>query len=287
MNLNLKKLTLCDNDKDVFLFSSLNNNDFELIICDGSSVFRGFMNLGSSILDGMALSLSLESKEEAKEITLAALSNSPSSHEEFEYDLKALDSESCKLSWKREIEGTGLIQKLGEAKLSKLNDELSAEIMRKILTYASDSLAQAKNCNMILDKNCKRFEADRQKAVDQYGNCVASMVKREEELFSKFAFLLNEKKQEIKRLKSKVADLEETNSQDPKIEYEQSQSPSFDEERQSEDEIYGDETDLDSDEGQDDGNLPKEGPLLTSLEPKKSFSIQKLMDISSDEDDHL
>uniref|UniRef100_A0A5S6R3V5 Yippee domain-containing protein n=1 Tax=Trichuris muris TaxID=70415 RepID=A0A5S6R3V5_TRIMR len=192
-----------DDGKAYFIFSDVEAensciNSISIILSDGLRHF--YSKLNQIGIQGMAERSKLAYPQYCEQL-LSAMTDGGGVAEYF-YDV-ACDDSVCSLTWKRTLTQTASYH-LGTVHLASLTGTQQAEAAVDMLKFCSGEIASLRNKLRRTEEACRQMASDRDGALNDYQEAVEAKIRNEEELFAKFANILNEKKKRIDELEKMV-----------------------------------------------------------------------------------
>ncbi|XP_067838901.1 DNA repair protein XRCC4 isoform X2 [Heptranchias perlo] len=92
--------------------------------------------------------------------------------------------------------------KLGSVELRKVHD--STEVTKELINYVLDCNAELRDKNEHLQQENKRLSCDRNYCLNELEKCVKAKEELEQDLYSRFVLVLNEKKAKIRSLQENL-----------------------------------------------------------------------------------
>ncbi|XP_071955276.1 uncharacterized protein [Antedon mediterranea] len=180
---------------------SENENRISLTLTDGNSAWKGHLSQND------IKTLSEEVKMDLADFTAqtqSALFQRETKHIAFQYDVK--DSVLDKVfSWKKVMAG-GIKYQLGSIKLTAVDDTCTAT--QELYTFAISQMKILQDSIRTLEKENDRLSRERRKAVQLLEQCSTAKIDLENDLYSKFQVIVNDKKAKIRQLRENLKDSE-------------------------------------------------------------------------------
>ncbi|XP_052800293.1 DNA repair protein XRCC4-like isoform X2 [Mya arenaria] len=204
--------------EECFLLTKLRNegqDGFDLTICHDGKVWSG--TVSEDDLDSLSTKLKMDYKKYVKQ-TVEALT-SVSDTDSFLYQLTS-DKNGVEFAWKKHVED--ITFQLGSARLKSRPD--SAVLIKKIFIHCITGMEELKTRIQRLETDNERLSLERMNALKRLEKCVVAKEELENDLYSKFALILNSKKEKIRQLKGAEDDVGKTRKRSRSPEQETTQS---------------------------------------------------------------
>uniref|UniRef100_A0A8C5LN71 DNA repair protein XRCC4 n=1 Tax=Leptobrachium leishanense TaxID=445787 RepID=A0A8C5LN71_9ANUR len=211
-------------------------NGFNVTLCDGSSAWTG--QVPEDDISKEASDMEMDRQKYVDELKKALVLNVPTTNK-YNYDLVEDPVDCYSFTYEKKLRDLSF--KLGSLRLTKSQNP--AEIIREVIIYCLNSMAKLHSQNDHLQKENGRLQSDWKDMHEQLETFVNAKEELEQDLYTKFTHVLNEKKVKIRSLKEKLE------HNDQKVEKTSSvKSSAFDTVPVNElkDEEYGGTTDEDS-----------------------------------------
>ncbi|XP_052218144.1 DNA repair protein XRCC4-like [Dreissena polymorpha] len=183
--------------EECFLLTKLKNEGqegFDLTLCHNGRVWTGTVT--DEDLDTLCSRLKMEYSKYVKQ-TVDALT-AMDHKETFQYQLN-MHKDAVEFVWKKHVPGDEIIFQLGSVSLKSRSD--SAELIRQIFNHCIEGMAELKNRIHRLETDNQRLSQERLNALKRLEKCVVAKEEIENGLYTKFALVLNSKKEKIRQLK--------------------------------------------------------------------------------------
>lgn len=207
-------------DEECFLLTKLKaagKEGFELILCHDGSVWTG--RVSEDDLDTLSTRLKMDF-DPFVEQTVEALTTMKEAQATFQYQLKR-QRDNLEFVWKKHVPAEDITFQLGSANLKVRAD--SAEFITKLFNHCIRSMKELKERIRLLETDNERLSQERINALKRLEKCVVAKEEIEQDLYSKFSFVLNSKKEKIRQLKKQV---EEGITDEPVVETQEESKPS-------------------------------------------------------------
>lgn len=188
-------------DEECFLLTKLKNGGqegFDLTLCHDGNVWTG--SVSEDDLETLCSRLKIQFNKYIKE-TVEALSNNSDSKHTFQYELKR-GKGKAEFAWKKHVPDEDITFQLGSVTLKPRPD--SAQMITLIYNHCIEKLGELKTRIHSLETDNQRLSQERVNALKRLEKCVVAKEELENDLYSKFSFVLNSKKEKIRQLKDQV-----------------------------------------------------------------------------------
>ncbi|XP_012871404.1 PREDICTED: DNA repair protein XRCC4 [Dipodomys ordii] len=202
---------------------------FVIILTDGHSAWTG--TVSASEISQEAEDMSMEKEKYVDELGKALVSGA-GSMDTYKFNFS---KESCHFSLDKSLKDVSF--RLGSFNLEKVAN--TAEVIREIVCYCLDTIAENQAKNEHLQKENERLLRDWNDIQGRFEKCVCAKEALESDLYKRFILVLNEKKTKIRslhKLLSKFQELEK-NTEDNR------EATTFSEVSADQDAIYDESTD--------------------------------------------
>lgn len=169
---------------------------FRLMLVHGLAAWQGLVT--EKDLDKLRLNIKMDLETFIKQ-TLQALTKSGDGDISFTYQLKRESDDSVELIWKKHIPTEDITFQLGKAILNVCSTP--AESISSILNFCIDCTKSQQTEITALQTDNDRLSKERVNALKRLEKCVIAKEELERDLYSKFAAILNSKKEKIRELK--------------------------------------------------------------------------------------
>lgn len=196
------RLVTKDNE-ECFLLTKLKaagKEGFELTLCHDGKVWTG--QVSEDDLDTLSTRLKMDFNPYVEQ-TVEALTTMKETQDTFQYQMKR-QRDSIEFIWKKHVPAEDITFQLGSASLKVRAD--STEYITKLFNVCIESMKELKERIRHLETDNERLSQERINALKRLEKCVVAKEELEQELYSKFAFVLNSKKEKIRQLKRHVED---------------------------------------------------------------------------------
>lgn len=216
---------------------------FVITLTDGQSAWTG--TVSESEISQEAEDMAMEKEKYVEELRKAlVLQAEPVDTYKFNFS-----KESCHFSFEKNLKDVSF--RLGSFKVE--NVASPADVIREIICDCLDTVAENQAKNEHLQKENERLLRDWNDVQSQFEKCVNAKETVENDLYTKFILVLNEKKAKIRSLRKRLSEIQELGE---KIEH-KSETDTFAEMSADKDAVYDESTDEECE------NVP-DAPLLTS-----------------------
>ena len=205
----LSKLELEDSSQSLYILSELrgSGDSINVEVADGESAWEG--SLSPKELEALARRSKI-SLENFISTTLKALSRHDLGELSFLYSVKHLKNNRLELTWKKHIVADNIKFQLGQV---ELRPSSSPHMVSTLLNFAISSIGELQQDLQHSEAKCVRLVRERQEAMQALTEKAALQGEVEEDLFSKFKVVLNEKKAKIRNLMESTSHLMEQNEE--------------------------------------------------------------------------
>ena len=194
----LSKLEIEGQDSVLYVVSSYDGSSLSLTVCDGTKNWVG--ELSHRQLAHMADQVKMTASDYITE-TLKALTRENLGLATFIYQVKNRASSEIELVWKKHHLSDNVRFQLGSVVLREKKSELHSDL----LDYAIDSLSNLQQQIAELSTDKARLISERQAALNRLEKCANVKEEVENDLYSKFKLVLNDKKGKIRRLMEQLS----------------------------------------------------------------------------------
>lgn len=194
------RLVTKDNE-ECFLLTRLKaagKEGFDLTLCHDGRVWTG--KVSEDDLDTLSTRLKMDFDPYVEQ-TLEALTTMTETQATFQYQLKR-QRDNVEFVWKKHVPAEDITFQLGSANLKVRAD--SAELITKLFNHCIKSMKELKERILHLETDNERLSQERINALKRLEKCVVAKEEIEQDLYSKFSFVLNSKKDKIRQLKRQV-----------------------------------------------------------------------------------
>ncbi|XP_053331175.1 DNA repair protein XRCC4 isoform X1 [Spea bombifrons] len=174
-------------------------NGFNVTVCNGHSAWIG--EVSKEDITKEANDMEMDRRKYVDELKKALILTIPPSAK-YSFDLMKDGDSSETFSFTYEKKLKDLSYKLGSLKLAKSQNP--ADIIRDLIDYCLNRTMELYNQNDHLQKENERLQSDWKDMHEQLQKCVSSKEELEQDLYTKFTYVLNEKKGKIRSLKEKL-----------------------------------------------------------------------------------
>lgn len=206
MHKSLSKLEIEGEGKVLYVLSTYDGSRLALSVSDGTTSWVG--ELSQRQLTNMADQVKM-SRENYLSETMKALTRENIGLLTFIYSVKHLASGDLELVWKKHLLSDNVRFQLGSV---VLRSEKKARVHSELLDYAIDSLSTLQQQIAELSTDKARLINERQIALNRLEKCANIKEEVENDLYSKFKLVLNDKKGKIRRLMEQLDLLSQENS---------------------------------------------------------------------------
>lgn len=169
---------------------------FKLTLVDGIDVWKG--QVSEDDLDNLRLTIKMDLNTFTRQ-TLQALTKSGGKDIVFNYQVKHKKDNSIELIWKKHVPAEDITFQLGRATLKSSSSPTDA--ISSVLNYCIECAKSQQVEIATLQTDNDRLSQERVNALKRLEKCVVAKEELERDLYSKFAAILNSKKEKIRELK--------------------------------------------------------------------------------------
>ncbi|OWF50651.1 DNA repair protein XRCC4-like isoform X2 [Mizuhopecten yessoensis] len=192
-------------DKQYYLLTTLVDEDqyyciFKLTLSDGLKVWMGQV---TQINFGDSTQKSKKYLQEYQRQTVEAFTGETFKDNEYRFTLKHQPN-AVEFSWKRNVSSKEIAFLLGTTTLKLCSDEKSQDMITQIFQFCINQTTDFKDQISTLNIDNKNLAQERVNALKRLEKCVVAKEELEKDLYSKFAAVLNAKKEKIQRLKDQM-----------------------------------------------------------------------------------
>lgn len=245
------RLVTKDNE-ECFLLTRLKaagKEGFDLTLCHDGRVWTG--QVSEDDLDTLSTRLKMDFDPYVEQ-TVEALTTMTETQETFQYHMKR-QRENLEFVWKKHIPAEDITFQLGSANLKVRAD--SAELITKLFKHCIKSMKELKERIQHLETDNERLSQERINALKRLEKCVVAKEEIEQDLYSKFSFVLNSKKDKIRQLKRQV---EEGVTEESVVETQEESKPNSSSTATKQSRKFESTTEINSDSDRDtDEDTPK------------------------------
>ncbi|XP_033638758.1 DNA repair protein XRCC4-like [Asterias rubens] len=174
---------------------------FDLVITDTINSWEGKLSLKR--LEKLAKEVNMDLQEFIEQ-TKKALTRQNIGDLAFEYQMKPSDGSGSEFSWKKVMTSGNIKFQLGSLSLEVAEDP--SEAIQELFIFTIQNAASLRENINVLEGENEKLSTERANALKRLEKCVNLHSEMEQELFSKFQVVLNDKKAKIRRLKQEVKD---------------------------------------------------------------------------------
>ncbi|XP_029429717.1 DNA repair protein XRCC4 isoform X2 [Rhinatrema bivittatum] len=181
---------------------------FSVVLCNGKSAWTGTVSEDEISKEASDMEMEREKyvDELRKALTLGA--EQPSKYN-FDFSEEEENSETCHFSYEKNLKDVSF--KLGSVKLRSVSDP--AEVIKVLINYCLDCTTELHARNEHLQKENKRLLSNWDDMHELLEKSVQVKEQLEQDFYSKFILVLNEKKAKIRILQEKLKQAQETGKQ--------------------------------------------------------------------------
>nr|XP_033779361.1 DNA repair protein XRCC4 [Geotrypetes seraphini]XP_033779452.1 DNA repair protein XRCC4 [Geotrypetes seraphini] len=181
---------------------------FTLTLCNGKSAWSG--TVSEDEISKEASDMEMEREKYIGELQKALILDAElTSKYNFDFSEDKESSDICHFSYEKNLKNVSF--KLGSVKLKKISDPV--EVIKELIGYCLDYTADLHAKNEYLQKENKRLLNNWDEMHEILDKSVQVKEELEQELYSKFVLVLNEKKSKIRSLQEKLKEAHETAKQ--------------------------------------------------------------------------
>ncbi|XP_074240219.1 DNA repair protein XRCC4 isoform X2 [Saimiri boliviensis] len=219
---------------------------FVLILTDGHSAWTG--TVSESEISEEADDMAMDKGKYVGELRKALVSGAGPA-DVYKYDFS---KETCHFFFEKNLKDVSF--RLGSFNLEKV--ENPAEVIRELICYCLDTIAENQAKNEHLQKENERLLRDWNDVQGRFEKCVSAKEALETDLYKRFILVLNEKKTKIRSLHNKL--LNGAQEQEKDIKYE-GEAKIHSEMTADRDPVYDESTDEENENQPDSSGLASDG----------------------------
>ncbi|XP_072017297.1 DNA repair protein XRCC4-like [Amphiura filiformis] len=175
------------------------NAGFRLLMTDALNAWTA--EIPESDLDQLAKKVSMERKEFI-DVSKKALTQMELGSLAFEYTVQDLDDGAKEFSWKKVMTTGNIKFQLGCLTMEPVDDP--SESIQDLLIFSIGHVSTLREDIRRLEMEDERLSTERSNALKRLEKCVSLKEELEQDLYSKFQIVLNDKKAKIRGLKEEV-----------------------------------------------------------------------------------
>ncbi|XP_062068438.1 DNA repair protein XRCC4 isoform X2 [Lepus europaeus] len=172
---------------------------FVILLTDGQSAWTG--RVSETEITQEADDMAMEKEKYVDELKKALVSEAGSA-DAYKFNFS---EESCHFSFEKKLKDVSF--RLGSFKLEKVASP--AEIIRELICYCLDTIAENQAKNEHLQKENARLLRDWKDIQGRFEKCVSAKEALEADLYRRFILVLNEKKAKIRSLHKLLSEIQE------------------------------------------------------------------------------
>ncbi|XP_053152209.1 DNA repair protein XRCC4 isoform X2 [Hemicordylus capensis] len=178
---------------------------FDVMLSDSQSAWAG--RVPEEEISREAADMEMEREKYVKELRKVLLFEERLADKyNFDISKEGVNGECLHFSYEKNLKDVAF--RLGLLKLQKVSSP--AEVIKELISYCLDSVAQLQAKNEHLQKENERLLSDLDDIQGKLQKCVDAKEQLEDELYSRFILVLNEKKAKIRSLQKTLREAEET-----------------------------------------------------------------------------
>ncbi|KAI6055477.1 DNA repair protein XRCC4 isoform X1 [Marmota monax] len=172
---------------------------FVITLTDGQSAWTG--TVSELAISQEADDMAMEREKYVDELRKALVSG-PGPSNTYKFDFS---KESCHFYFEKNLKDVSF--RIGSFNLEKV--ESPAEVIRELICYCLDTIAENQAKNEHLQKENERFLRDWNDVQERFEKCVSAKEALETDLYKRFILVLNEKKSKIRSLHNLLKEVQE------------------------------------------------------------------------------